>query len=127
MNRRPRADKLNLAQQLASVPLRNAAARVQPRPTGELEVEVPLVHRGWRAPLAALLRARTRRRYLLEGLGREVFEAIDGRKTFEQLIDEFAARHRLGFFEARALLMQYLLILMKRGLILVALDRSGGG
>ena len=49
------------------------------------------------------------------------YEAVDGRKTVEQLIDEFAAREKLTFFESRALLGQYFQTLVRRGVIVATL------
>ena len=44
-------------------------------------------------------------------------------KTFEQLIDEFAAREKLTFFESRALLGQYFQTLVRRGVVVATLPR----
>jgi len=68
---------------------------------------------------------RRRRRYLLDGIGLSIYERIDGKKTFEQLVDEFGAEHKLTFFESRALLTTYLQLLTRRGLIAVGVKRRG--
>jgi hypothetical protein len=130
-------EAIDLARQLASVPVRNERVTVQPGPrAGSMVVEVELVYPGWVSPLRLLLRPRRTRKFLLEGIGLSVYQSIDGRKTFEQLVDGFAAEHRLTFFEGRALLAQYLQMLTRRGLVAVALKaaerrgsagESGGG
>jgi hypothetical protein len=112
---------------LDAVPVRNARVRILPGETAEtIIVEVELRYRGWRALPARWLKPRRSRRYALETLGREVYEAIDGVRTFEQLTEDFAARHRLTFQEARGLLWQYCRTLIARGLVAVALPGEQG-
>ncbi|NQT93026.1 MAG: hypothetical protein HQ559_09705 [Lentisphaerae bacterium] len=109
---------LGLQRQLASVPFRNPRATSSPGDDGEtLIVGLELQYRGVARWLGPFLPLRRRRRFRLEGLGRCVYESIDGKKTFAQLIDEFAAEHLLTFFESRALLMEYMRLLARRGLI----------
>lgn len=109
---------LGLYRQLASVPVRNPKVTSMPADDGDaliLEVEL---HYGRAARwLGWFLPVRRSRRFRLDGLGRSVYEMIDDRKAFEQLIDEFAGEHLLTFFEARALLMEYMRLLARRGLI----------
>ncbi len=105
-------------QSLRVVPVRNAGVRILSgeRP-GEVRVEVTLRYGRLGSLWRGLFAARGKRQYILEGVGREVYEDIDGQRNFEQLIDRFAARHRLSFLEARALLAQYYQRLTKSGLI----------
>jgi hypothetical protein len=110
-------------EQLRVVPVRNerAVARPVPGAHGELEVEVPLEYRSRPIRfLANLFRLPTSKRYHLDALGSSVLEMIDGRKNFENLADEFAAIHKLTFFEARALLAGFFQMLAKRGIIVAA-------
>ena len=119
-----RADRYRRS--LRAVPVRNAGARLAEGPSpGELTVEVRLRYGPFLGLLRRLLGARDSKRYVLDGVGREVFEDIDGERDFEELIDRFAARHRLAFLEARALLAQYLQTLTRRGLVVATLPRSG--
>jgi len=111
---------LQLEQQLASVPIRNERVNATREDGGRvLVVAVALRYPWWGASLHRLLRLRAQRRFRLDGVGLEVYESIDGHKNFEALVDEFAARHKLTFFESRALLMQYMRTLMSRGLIVI--------
>lgn len=113
---------LPLARQLTSVPLRNQRLVVTPDPDGRGAVlRTDLVYPAAMRPLAIVLRLRTHRQFRLDGLGWEVFQQVDGRRTFEEQIDHFARAHALGFLEARSLLMQYMATLMQRGLIVVGL------
>ena len=116
---------LALAQQLSSIPVKNEGVRTLPESEREsLVVEVTLQYTGWRRPLSRLLTPRSAKRYRLDGIGLRLFERIDGKKSFEQLIDDFCEEHLLSFFEGRALLMQYIEILMKRGLVVIGVPAA---
>ena len=114
---------------LKVVPVRNAGVRVlESDDPDELVVEVQLRYDG---PALRLMRRffklRPAKRYVLDLIGRRVYEAVDGVKTFEQLIDEFAAREKLTFFESRALLGQYFQMLVRRGVVVATLPRPPSG
>jgi hypothetical protein len=110
--------KLTLRHQLASIPMRNPQLKASPGETpGSLLIEQKLVYTGLGKILSKSLLVRKQKRYLLDGLGADVYGRIDGKKTLEQLIDEFADENKLTFFESRALLLEYLRTLMKRGLV----------
>lgn len=112
-------------QSLRIVPVRNT--RVESVPCdipGGIALEVTLKYGPMGSVLQRILKARSRQRFVLEGVGREVYEEIDGQRDFETLIDRFAARHKLTFLESRALLSQYLRLLAKRGLVVATLPRA---
>ena len=73
--------------------------------------------------LRRLLRASPTKRYKLDRLGTRVYRMIDGRKTYGELVDEFAAAEKLSFFESRALLGQFLQHLARRGLVVATVRR----
>lgn len=105
---------------LQVVPVKNAHVRVQPLEEDPDQLEV-VVHLTYDNPFLKFFRylfgARSTKTYVLDRIGTRVYRAIDGKKTFEQLCDEFAAREKLTFFEARALLGQYLQMLTQKGLV----------
>jgi len=113
-------------QALQAVPVRNAHVRATPLPEDplRLEVEVELLYR---TPvqrfLRRLLRASPTKRYKLDRLGTRVYGMIDGRKTYGELVDEFAAAEKLTFFESRALLGQFLQHLARRGLVVATVRK----
>ena len=110
--------KLTLRHQLASIPMRNPQLKASPGETpGSLLIEQKLVYTGIGKILSKSLLVRKQKRYLLDGIGAAIYQGIDGKKTLEQLIDEFADENKLTFFESRALLLEYLRTLMKRGLV----------
>ena len=111
---------------LKAVPVRNEHVRAAPLPEDpkRLEVEVELLYR---TPvqrfLRRLLKAAPTKRYRLDRLGTRVYGMIDGRKTFGELVDEFAAAEKLTFFESRALLGQFLQHLSRRGLVVATVRK----
>ena len=116
--------QLRWADHLHATPVRNASVTVVSQDADEILLEIQLVYSGWRAALAKAFNARRRKRIALDGIGRDVYESIDGRSTFEQLIDAFASEHCLTFLESRALLAQFISQLMERGLVAISVPRD---
>jgi hypothetical protein len=106
--------------QLTATPIRNekAVARVTERAT--LRVSVPQSYPAWVRPIANTMHLRGEKSYELEGVGRRVFDRVDGETSVENLVDWLAAEHRLSFHESRVLIMKYLQMLMEHGLIVIA-------
>ena len=116
---------LEFGRQLASVPMRNERVKQCPGEPGQTPVlEVELQYSGLMAPLGWLLPLRRRRRIQLDPIGWGVYARLDGRKTFEQLVDEFALEHKLEFLESRALLMAHIRNLMRSGLVVVGIKNN---
>lgn len=113
-------------QSLNIVPAHNASAVVYKGKTPEeIEVEVTLAYEGFMMKgLHKMLKMHNKKRYILDGIGKIIYESVDGEKTFEQIIDEFAAREKLTFFESRALLGQYFQTLTRRGVIVATLPHG---
>ena len=111
--------------QLASVPVRNERAQVKRDVDGTVAVTLELSCPGWMKPLRRWFAMRPTAFYRLDAVGTAVYDSIDGVKSFERLVDEFAARHALTFFESRALLMNYVQMLMKRGMIVIGVPKAG--
>lgn len=106
--------------QLHSVPIRNEAVQTIESSESRMIVGVALKYEGLMRPFAKLLSMKSMKKYQLEGLSLELYRGLDGRKTVEDIVDEMMKRFSLSFFEARALTMQYLEMLMRRGLAVVA-------
>lgn len=119
--------KLSIEQQefrfkeaLKAIPVKNTQARIVEKDevTGELHIKVVLVYKGTIMNfLRRILKANTEKTYVLDSIGTQVYEMIDNKSTFEQLIDKFCEKEKLTFLEARALLGQYLQTLTRRGII----------
>lgn len=107
-----------IASQMAAIPVRNQGLTVRTDADGEV-LEVALRWNALLRPIAWAMRLPRVRGYRLDGIGREVWDQIDGLTPIESLVDAFAARHRLSFHEARTLLMSYLQLLAHRGLVVI--------
>jgi len=106
---------------LDAVPLRSQTVRGEKRPDGGWLLRIPLRRRWYtRPPLAWLLPISRERAIRLDRLGSEVWQACDGRRTVEEIVDLFAAAHDLTFHEARLSVMEFLRRLTLRGLVVVA-------
>jgi hypothetical protein len=73
-----------------------------------------------RPPLTWLLPLSRERVVALDAVGREVWQACDGQRTVEEIVEEFAARHRLSFHAARLSVLQFLQQLTRRGIVVMA-------
>lgn len=112
-------------QSLKAIPVRNSRIQELPGETpDELRISVKLRYGPVLGFFRWLLKAKNEKVYALDSVGREVYEDIDGKRNFEELIDRFAARHKLTFLESRALLAQYLQILTKRGIVAATMPRD---
>jgi len=116
-------EEARFLQSLKVVPIHNTSVRViSGENPNELEIEVELTYESaFKQIFKKALKPRQKRRFILDGIGKRVYTSIDGKKTFEQIIDEFATSEKLTFFESRALLGQYLQTLTRRGLIAASL------
>lgn len=109
----------NLKQLLAAVPTRNTAVREETR-GGALVLFVPIRKRWWtRGPMAWCLPLRDEKGVALDALGQEVWQTCDGQRDLETMVEDFAARHRLGFHEARLTVMRFLRMLAQRNLLVL--------
>jgi len=68
-------------------------------------------------PITWFVKFRPLRRVGLDELGMQVLDLCDGRRTFEQVVEEFARVHRLTFREGQLSVTQFLAMLAQRGLI----------
>lgn len=103
---------------LPMLPVRNASARITRTRRGGMIVEIPLnqatdVKRviRWAAPKD------TNKRIELDAIGARVLDLIDGQKTVEAIIEDFAIENRLSFREAQLPVMQFLYSLIQRGVV----------
>ena len=102
------------------VPMRNPRIVAHPAPiAGKLRLEIPVEYKFfW-----TRRRGKTAQQFELDALGREVYDDIDDTRTFENLIDRFAERHALTFFESRALLAPLFQLMTQRGIIAATLNK----
>jgi hypothetical protein len=64
------------------------------------------------------------RSFGLDVLGREVYEACDGRTKVKEIIHGFAKTHRVSLSEAEVSVTTFLKTLMTKGLVYMAVDKN---
>jgi hypothetical protein len=109
---------------LSLIPGQNQAIRVDLCDQG-LIVWTKIRRRWWMGPpLGWFLPFRSEKGVALDVLGREVFEACDGQRSLERIIEQFAVRHRLRFQEARISVTTFLRWLVERKIVYLARGRD---
>ncbi len=109
-------------QMLEARPVRNSAAEVLHEEADTLSIKVKMKKpRPLFPPLSWFVRSRTTRTIRLDRLGSQVWDLCDGERTVEDIVDEFARRHRLTFHEARASVTAYVKLLVQRGVLAIAI------
>ena len=117
-------DRLTQESLLSAVLYRNEAVRVENVDKGKI-LRVPIRRRWYmRAPLSWVMPFRKERGFSLDRLGSEVWEACDGHHTVENVVEQFAEKHRISFHEARLAVMQFVRELVRRKLVAAALPDS---
>ncbi len=109
---------------LAFVPTPNSAVRAERRAHG-LVLMVPLRERAWTRLARLILPLRPERGYALDRLGEEVWQACDGKRTLETIVEAFATAHKLSFHEARLCVMQFIKMLSERNLVALVAKKHG--
>jgi hypothetical protein len=99
---------------------RNRAMEVKDRRNGTCLVEVPLRRPRWMVPpISWVLPFSSRRRVELDALGTSVLKLCEGRRTVEEIIEKFAADHKLSFREAQLSVTRFLEMLSQRGIVAI--------
>ncbi|MHC4981634.1 MAG: PqqD family protein [Planctomycetota bacterium] len=124
--RKTRGKAVSPREPLRAVVYRNEAMKVEDRPGGRCLVTVPLRHPRWLVPpISWILPFSSSRRVELDVLGTEVFEMCDGKRVIEEIIENFAANHKLSFREAQLSVGTFLKQLTQRGLIAIVGKSKG--
>ena len=124
MNTNSKKDPLphmNKQRALAAIPVQNSDVTTQVNASGHILIRYPVTVRPW---MATLLRRFTGtapqirfRKLQLDNLGTDVWQMIDGKRTVQNIIAEFAQIHQLPTAESESAITQFLRDLGKRGLI----------
>lgn len=109
---------------LRATPVRNSAATEQRRSDDEAKVVVPRQKPSFLKPVSWLVRPKPTRTVVLDRLGLQIWERCDGRRTVEEIVDEFADTHRLTFHEARAAVTGYVKSLVERGAAAIVMPKD---
>lgn len=114
----------SLDQLLDAVPICNGAVRVEKRESNVI-LWVPIQRRWWlQPPLSWFLPIRREKGVALDVVGSEVWSACDGKRRVEDIVEDFAQRHKLRFHESRASVTQFLKSLLERNLLVLVLPRA---
>jgi len=110
--------RLDREQVLAARPEALPVVRREEGPNGGANVTVRLAPRRWMGWLHGS--RMVERTFNLDGFGREVYEACDGKTDVRTVIRRFAERHRLSVAEAELSVTTFLKTLMSKGLVAMA-------
>ncbi len=107
-------------QLLTAVPYRNRAMETHELRDGGLVAEIPMRRPRWLVPpISWILPYSSHRRVQLDAPGVEVLDLCDGRRTVEEIVEKFAAGHKLTFREAQLSVTMFLKQLTQRGLVAI--------
>ena len=106
---------------LRARPVRNTAAEVKGGGEGGLRITVKKRKPDFLfPPLSWIIRPRLKGAAELDALGAQVWDMCAGERTVEQIVDDFASRHRLTVHESRVAVTNYMKLLVERGALAVA-------
>lgn len=108
---------------LSARPERTPIVRTVERDNGGLMVVIRLIRPRWLRWLGGRPRE-FERAYGLDVLGREVYEACDGKTSVKTLIRNFEKQHRVSPAEAETAVTTFLRMLIAKGLVVIAIDRE---
>jgi hypothetical protein len=77
-----------------------------------------------RPPVNWLLPTASTRRVRLDAVGTAVLELCDGRGSVEEIVERFAAEHRLSFREGQVAVAQFLQSLVAKGIVTLRAERG---
>ncbi len=119
--KKKRPTPLTRDQALACIPVRNNVVNWQHLDSGLIQVEYALVLKPFLQSIFQRFNpapsAPPTRKVQLDGLGTQVWQMIDGSRTTADLIEDFAASHKISIEEAEQSITLFLRELGKRGLI----------
>lgn len=114
----------------ASTAARNAALQARPLQSppvrteekdGKYYVTIRFMRPRWQRVLGA--DETCERAFGLDAYGRIVYESCDGKRTVKQIVKHFAGKVHVSLPEAELAVTKFMQTLMKKGLILMEMDR----
>ena len=106
---------LDRKQALEACPQRLPVLRASEAAFGELQLTLQFRRPRWQVLLGA--ETLCERTFVLDVLGREVYDVCDGAAPVSDIISGFAARHRVSLAEGELSVTQYLRMLIARGVV----------
>jgi hypothetical protein len=108
---------------LHGVPYANRAMKVEAY-SGGVVVTVPMKRPGWTRLVKWLVPLSQERRVELDAVGTWVLQLCDGRRTVEDVIEQVGEKYHLSFQEARVAVLQFMRMLVDRGIVAVILPED---
>ena len=106
---------------LAAIPVQNSEVTTQITASGHILIRYPVTMRPWMAKWLQRFKGTSPqirfRKLQLDNLGTDVWQMIDGKRTVQDIIDQFGQIHQLQSAESESAITQFLRDLGKRGLI----------
>lgn len=118
MMRRKKKKQIELYRLLAAVPAARVGVRSERRGEATLFF-VPKKKRWFARVFSGGPSKQNERVYELDTISREVWEACDGERSIERIVEAFSQHHRLWFHEARLTVLRSVQMLAQRGLIVM--------
>jgi len=114
--------KLARSVALAGRPRRLPFLRRQETDDGRTRVTVRLRRAGWTRWLGGS--EQIERIFVLDALGREVYDACDGKSSVKRIVRAFAERHDISIAEAEISVTTFLRTMMNKGLVAIVIDQD---
>lgn len=112
---------MSRADALRCIPVKNSQVSEEPQEGGEVILAYPITVRPWFAGLVKRFGGNedgTRLKKLqLDSLGTDVWMLLDGKRSVQSIVAEFAQKHQLHPKEAEVSVTQFLRQLGKHGII----------
>lgn len=107
---------------LSARPKRLPVIRREELEDNGLKLTVELTRPRWQQFLGAP--AEVNRSFVLDGFGREVYEACSGNKDVAAIVRDFSKKHNVSIAEAELAVSTFLKTLMARGLVAMLMGRG---
>ena len=117
---RKKRPELSRSVALSARPVRVPVKGTRVDEKGELHVTMEYARPGWQLRLGGT--EKCERTFVLDKLGREVYEWCDHGRSVKQVVDEFVKKHKVSVAEAEYSVTTYLKTLLKKGLVAMAVD-----
>ncbi|OIO03857.1 hypothetical protein COY52_02330 [Candidatus Desantisbacteria bacterium CG_4_10_14_0_8_um_filter_48_22] len=124
LKQKEKAPKLTRRDILDSRPVRNADLKWERAENGEVRITLPLRKTWWAGILSKVFTAPKQRVLGLDEIGTKVWDACDGNRTVEQMIQLLSDDLKMNRREVETSLLHYLKTLGSRGLIGFAVDKK---
>jgi len=125
MQKTPTKPNITRERAMTGRPVRLELIAQQDTEDGGLKLKAELERPRWQRWLGGS--KRMRRTFELDALGKEVYDACDGRNNVEDIITGFAETHNLSLPEAEMSVTRFLRMLVQRGLVGIEIDREHKG